>query len=134
MVTIWRFGRLIPIKRVFFDFATWSLFGPKGGEHMSGKKETQSKPNRKQRRRTGMCQEDRPILEENAAGIDVGAREMFVAVPPDRDQHPVRVFDTFTEDLQQLAEWLVECGIKTVAMDSTGVCGFRCTTFWKSMV
>src|ERR1700681_2745281 len=68
-----------------------------------------------------MCQQDRPIMESNAAGIDVGAREMFVAVPPDRDQHPVRVFDTFTEDLQQLAEWLVECGIKKGAMESTGV-------------
>jgi transposase len=68
-----------------------------------------------------MCQEDRPILENNAAGIDVGAREMFVAVPPDRDAHPVRVFDAFTEDLQQLADWLVACGITTVAMESTGV-------------
>jgi transposase len=68
-----------------------------------------------------MHQQDRPILEENAAGIDVGAREMFVAVPPDRDTQPVRVFDTFTEDLRQLAQWLVACGIKTVAMESTGV-------------
>lgn len=46
-----------------------------------------------------MCQEDGQILEENAAGIDVGAVEMFVAVPPDRDQHPVRVFDTYARTL-----------------------------------
>jgi hypothetical protein len=49
-----------------------------------------------------MCLEDRPVLEPNAAGIDVGAREMFVAVPPGRDENPVRVFATFTEDLERL--------------------------------
>jgi hypothetical protein len=43
------------------------------------------------RRNKGMCLEDRPVLEPNAAGIDVGAREMFVAVPPDRDENPVGV-------------------------------------------
>lgn len=73
------------------------------------------------RKRKGMCLDDRPILEPNAAGIDIGAREIFVAVPPDRDEHPVRVFSTFTEDLEKMAEWLVRCGIATVAMESTGV-------------
>lgn len=68
-----------------------------------------------------MCLEDRPLLEPNAAGIDIGAREIFVAVPPDRDENPVRVFPTFTEDLQQLAAWLVKCGVTTAAMESTGV-------------
>ncbi|SPE26709.1 transposase [Candidatus Sulfopaludibacter sp. SbA3] len=68
-----------------------------------------------------MCLEDRPILEANAAGIDIGAREIFVAVPPDRDEHPVRKFTTFTEDLEKMAQWLVSCGITTVAMESTGV-------------
>ena len=72
-------------------------------------------------KRKGMCLDDRPILEPNAAGIDIGAREIFVAVPPDRDEHPVRVFSTFTEDLEKMALWLVECGITTVAMESTGV-------------
>jgi len=65
--------------------------------------------------------ENRPLLEPNAAGIDIGAREMYVAVPPDRDEHPVRVFDTFTADLNELADWLAACGITTVAMESTGV-------------
>ena len=68
-----------------------------------------------------MCLEDRPMLEPNAAGIDIGAREIFVAVPPGRDANPVRVCATFTEDLHQLADWLVGCGITTVAMESTGV-------------
>ena len=65
--------------------------------------------------------EDRPLLEQNAAGIDIGAREIFVAVPPDRDENPVQVFLTFTEDLQRLGEWLMKCGITTAAMESTGV-------------
>src|SRR6516165_7321592 len=72
-------------------------------------------------KRKGMCLEDRPILELNAAGIDIGAREIYVAVPPDRDEQPVRVFSTFTEDLQKMAQWVVSCGITTAAMESTGV-------------
>jgi transposase len=65
--------------------------------------------------------EDRPLLEPNAAGIDIGAREIFVAVPADRDPNPVQVFLTFTDDLQRLAAWLAKCGITTAAMESTGV-------------
>lgn len=76
---------------------------------------------RKQNRRKGMCFEQRPILEANAAGVDIGAREIYVAVPPDRDATPVRKFDTFTEDLNQLVDWLRQCGVTTVAMESTGV-------------
>src|SRR5215472_4305551 len=60
-------------------------------------------------------------IEPNAAGIDVGATEIYVAVPPDRDPNPVRSFQTFTEDLQALAAWLLACRIRTVAMESTGV-------------
>jgi len=60
-------------------------------------------------------------IELNAAGIDVGATEVYVAVPPDRDPHPVRSFPTFTADLRQMAAWLVQCRITTVAMESTGV-------------
>lgn len=62
-----------------------------------------------------------PQIEDDAGGIDVGAREMFVAVPPDRDAEPVRVFKTFTCDLNEIADWLLACGIQTVAMESTGV-------------
>jgi transposase len=76
---------------------------------------------KRRRKRKGMCLEDRPLLEANAAGIDIGAREIFVAVPSDRDENPVRVFATFTEDLNEMARWLVNCRITTVAMESTGV-------------
>jgi hypothetical protein len=53
-----------------------------------------------------MCLEDRPLLEPNAGGIDIGAREIFVAVPAERDENPVRVFSTFTEDLEAMARWV----------------------------
>ena len=62
-----------------------------------------------------------PILRPNAAGIDIGATEIYVAVPSDRDSEPVRSFPTFTEDLHRLADWLKACGIETVAMEATGV-------------
>jgi transposase len=60
-------------------------------------------------------------VEPNAAGIDVGARKIYVAVPADRDPQPVRSFETFTEDLQRMADWLRACSITSVAMESTGV-------------
>jgi transposase len=60
-------------------------------------------------------------INPNAAGIDVGAEEVYVAVPPDRDQQSVRSFPTFTADLCNLAEWLKSCQIETVAMEATGV-------------
>ncbi len=62
-----------------------------------------------------------PVLKPDAAGIDIGATEIYVAVPAGRDPEPVRMFATFTQDLIQLAEWLQQCGVRTVAMESTGV-------------
>jgi transposase len=57
----------------------------------------------------------------NAAGIDIGAASHYVAVPPDRDDSPVREFPSFTVDLERLADWLAACEVDTVAMESTGV-------------
>lgn len=62
-----------------------------------------------------------PMIEPDAAGIDIAHREHWCAVPPDRCEKPVRAFGTFTEDLEAMADWFTECGIKTVAMESTGV-------------
>lgn len=73
----------------------------------------------KTRKRQG--QSPAPVLEANAAGVDVGATEIYIAVPPDRDGMPVRRFATFTEDLLSAAAWLEQTGITTVAMESTGV-------------
>ena len=56
-----------------------------------------------------------------AAGLDIGAEEIWACVPADRDAHPVRAFGTFTPDLHALADWLAQCQVTTVAMESTGV-------------
>ena len=55
-----------------------------------------------------------------AAGLDIGVEEIYVAVPKGRNEKSVRSFLTFTADLHQLANWLEDCEIETVAMESTG--------------
>src|SRR5438876_10171717 len=62
-----------------------------------------------------------PVMRPSAGGIDIGATEIFVAVPADRDSESVRSFPTFTQDLHALADWLQQCRVDTVAMESTGV-------------
>jgi len=70
---------------------------------------------------TKVTTETLTCLYPNAAGLDIGSREIWVSVPAERDPEPVRRFGTFTPDLQQLVDWLVACHIDTVAMESTGV-------------
>jgi transposase len=81
--------------------------------------------NRKQRkaltRRLQSADPGLDVIHGNAAGIDVGNSSHYVAVRPDRDPDPVRRFDSFTADLHCLADWLEQCGVTTVAMQSTGV-------------
>ncbi len=67
-----------------------------------------------------------PLVNPNAAGIDVGDTMHVVAVPADRDETSVRTFGTMTCDLETIAVWLQECGVDTVAMESTGV-------YWKPL-
>ena len=59
-------------------------------------------------------------IHPEAAGIDVGAQEFVVAVPSDRCAESVRTYTSFTSGVYALRDWLLECGIKTVAMESTG--------------
>jgi transposase len=66
------------------------------------------------------------MINKDAAGIDIGSGEHWVAVPEDRDEEPVRCFGCFTADLQAMARWLKECGVTTVAMESTGVYWIPC--------
>ena len=73
------------------------------------------------RKRKITTQTQMPVMRADAAGIDIGATELYVAVPGDRDPEPVRCFPSFTQDLHRLADWLEKCGIKTVAMESTSV-------------
>ena len=65
--------------------------------------------------------EELSIVHPNAAGMDLGAEEIWGGVPADRDAEPVRAFGTFTPELQARVDWLVQCGVDTVAMESTGV-------------
>jgi hypothetical protein len=77
----------------------------------------------KQKRQTKMKVQVNALeqINPNACGIDIGAEEVYVAVPPDRDAESVRSFPTFTADLRHLAAWLKACQIETVAMEATGV-------------
>ena len=61
------------------------------------------------------------IVQPDAAGIDVGGGEHWVAISPDRDPEPVRRFGVFSADLRELARWLIDKGVRSVAMQSTGV-------------
>jgi transposase len=79
-------------------------------EHKKAKAKTKSQS-------TKVLAEHQP----NAAGIDLGAEEIWVAVPADRDQNPVRRFEAFTRDLMAIVQWLVGCGVQSVAMEATGV-------------
>ncbi len=61
------------------------------------------------------------VVHRDAAGIDIGNASHYVAIPPDRDGEPVREFGSWTADLLRMAAWLKQRGIRTVAMQSTGV-------------
>jgi transposase len=82
------------------------------------RKKAQNHTNRKKKI---SVEQDWPLINPNAAGIDLGSREHWVAVPAGRDTQSVRGFGSFTSDLQELAEWLKKCGITSVAMEATGV-------------
>lgn len=73
------------------------------------------------KRKAVAVQAEMPVRRADAGGIDVGATELYVAVPKERDANPIRCFPTFTQDLHALADWLEQCQIKTVAMESTSV-------------
>jgi transposase len=66
------------------------------------------------------------IINPNAAGIDIGDKMHVVAVPEERSELSVREFGTMTCDLELIVNWLKECGIDTVSMESTGV-------YWKPL-
>jgi Transposase IS116/IS110/IS902 family./Transposase. len=79
------------------------------------------------KRRSAICskpEQKLEVLRPDAAGIDCGAEEHYIAVPPDRvaaGEPTVRCFSAFTEGLEAAVDWLKACRITTVAMESTGV-------------
>src|ERR1035438_9770339 len=119
--------RLIPIRRVLFRARLGRL--PERTKIAMSQPQQQSPatipqpgPPIAHRKRAREQKSVEPaVFQPHAAGIDIGAREIYVAIPADRDEHPVRRCGTFTGDLHQMAEWLVHCGITTAAMESTGV-------------
>lgn len=62
-----------------------------------------------------------PIIHDRAAGIDIGARFHVAAIPADLCSEPIQTFQAFTGDIERMANWLLSMGIKTVALESTGV-------------
>ncbi len=83
-----------------------------------------NKPKKSLKRRHEPVKMELPIelksVNLNAAGIDIGSRRHFVAVPEGRDTVSVKQVGVFTADLEEMAEWLYQCGVTTVAMESTG--------------
>lgn len=90
--------------------------GLRGSVMTTGKGNRKASPKKRAREEHSL-----PVLNLNAAGIDVGSEEHWVAVPKDRDTEPVRRFGCFTADLHAMAQWLKKCRITTIAMESTGV-------------
>ena len=74
-----------------------------------------------QKTKDGSLPEPLRVVHPDAAGIDIGSRKHYVAVPPDRDREPVRSFGCLTPDLHSMAQWLKRCGIMTAAVESTAV-------------
>jgi transposase len=81
----------------------------------------QDRKKKTQRSKRSQDWEALPPLNKNAAGIDVGNAEHYVAVPVGRNPEPVQEFGSFTADSHRMARWLKVCGIRTVAMQATGV-------------
>ncbi len=87
------------------------------------KQPSKLKPSKSKKSKKPRASIDQPwsVLHPDAAGVDLGSREHWVAVPPDRDPQPVRRFGTTTPDLAALADWLQACRVTSVAMEATGV-------------
>ena len=106
--------KTIPLRRIPFYHhpATTFTLSPKRNQMMS-------KKNLKKGKNKVLLM---PIMQSGAAGIDISSSEIYIAVHSNRSDKPVRRFDTFTDDLHQVAWWLKDCNIKSIAMESTGVC------------
>jgi transposase len=85
-------------------------------------KKTTQKVNKKSRKREkSFADQKLDMINPNAAGIDVASEEMWVCVPADRAEVHIRKFGAFTCDLYEIADWLKDCGVLSVAMESTGI-------------
>ena len=105
--------RAILFKRMQFFHAT---LGPEPPSTMKNKSDKTKKKKQKIN-----LNPDWELINPDAAGIDIGSREHWACVAPNRQPQNVRKFGTFTGELEALAEWFGQCGVKTVAMEATGV-------------
>ena len=98
-----------------FDARTKHLLSK--GDDMQEEKHSKKRSNNKHKDSGNSA----PVLNPDAAGVDIHPTTIFIAVPPGRDADTVRKYSTFTGDLLSAVDWLKKCGIRTVAMESTGV-------------
>ena len=118
-----------PVKAIPFGRLVLWVRGPDRigafqSASMKTKKHIQSSRGPKASRHTKSNRQSWKVVHPHAAGIDIGATQHYVAVPPDAvaaGAATVRSFGCFTEDIDALVEWLKACGVDTVAMESTGV-------------
>jgi hypothetical protein len=61
------------------------------------------------------------IIHSNVAGIDIGSKENWVSVSPEICKENIRQFGSYTEDLENIANWLIECKVTSVVIESTGI-------------
>lgn len=97
--------------------------GKKGRQRSSQKpwSEMNRKQRREMQRKIQSPDLNLEVVHPNAAGTDIGNEVHYVAVPPNRSSEAVRRFGCTTAELRAMADWLKQCGIQTVAMQSTGV-------------
>ncbi|HEY5915635.1 MAG TPA: IS110 family transposase [Verrucomicrobiae bacterium] len=116
--------KAIPFGRLVLQVRGPDRIGAFQSASMKTKKHIQSRHGPKASRQSKSKKQPWKVIHPHAAGIDIGATEHYVAVPPDAvpaGASNVRKFGCFTEDLDALVEWLKACGVDTVAMQSTGV-------------
>lgn len=92
-----------------------------GGRTKSGAPRRNRKQRRELARKIQAEDISLEVVHPDAAGIDIGNESHYVAVPPSRDPESVRRFGCVTAELREMVSWLKRCGIRTVAMQSTGV-------------
>ena len=76
------------------------------------------------------------VVYERCAGLDVHKKKehhglRIVGLAERQEAAKESYFETFTRELLALADWLRECGVTHVAMESTGCTGSRFGTFWR---
>jgi transposase len=101
---------------LYFSFLVDILTNKKGESTMPRK--AKSNPSKSKK----LYKESLKMINPHSAGIDVGSGEMWVCVPPGSTlEENIKKFGTFTPDLISICNWLSECKVTSVAMESTGI-------------